>query len=130
MRKFTDTELDRMRDTQEIAMQDLGYIQDYTPTEDHGEELKAWTERSDPVNVGVHMKRTQMIREDEMDRLELDGVLRLPLGTEIDEFDRIRITQRFGQDITPVIYAIVGVPLEGASGVQADFIVVEPGANR
>jgi len=127
MRKFTTTELDRMRDTQEDAMQDMGVVQVYTPVIRYGEEQEAWVERSTPIPVGINMTEGSENRREDMVVEVIDGEVRLPIGTEIDERDRIRVYQRFGQDISDLVISIVGTPQEGASGLLCDFVVVNPG---
>lgn len=129
MRTFTTEELSRMRDTQETAMQDLGYIRDYSPTTEYGEPIPDWTERTSPTPIGVNMKSSTEVSNDAMDRLEIDGTIRLPLGCGIDENAQIRIVQRFGENITPLVVAVVGVPQEGPSGLKVDFKKVVPGQN-
>ena len=128
--RLTASELDWMRDTQQDTMQDLGYIQDYGPTVTDGEEIEAWTERSDAVPVGVRMKSSEEIRKPNMTTDRIDGTLRLPLGTQISNRDRVRIVQRYSQDITALVVSVVGSPREYSSMVKVDFEIVEPGDNR
>ena len=136
MTKFTTNELDRMRNTQIDAMQDMGVIQDYTPLEVSGESQPAWTERTEPTVLGLNMftdkslmKRRELHRAD-MDVVVTDGQIRLPLGVLIEAEDRIRIFERYGQPVSEMIIAVASAPLEGSSGITVDFRIVEPGANR
>jgi hypothetical protein len=48
-----------------------------------------------------------------------DLELRLPKGTVIRNIDRVRITKRFGQPVTPATYEIIGTPQTGPSGLLA-----------
>jgi len=130
MREFQQVELDRMRSTQVVYMQDLAYIQDYVQTIDAGEELKTWEERTDPVPVGVNVKSAKEMHKSDMEIFTIDGQLRLPLGIDLEARDRIRIVRRFGENIDPMIVAIVGTPQEGVSSLLVDFTVVDPGENR
>lgn len=124
-----------MRETQMDAMQDMGIIQDYTPSEVSGEHQPSWIERSEPTILGLKM-RTETMRQGgethgmEMDIVETHGQVRLPLGVLIEAEDRIRIFSRFGQGISDLIVACASTPKEGPSGITIDFRIVEPGANR
>ena len=134
--KFSDTELERMRETQTSAMQDLGFIQDWDPVTVSGEEQPAWTERSDSTPLGINMlvnviaRQRQESRGREMDTVVIDGQIRLPLGVSIDVKDRIRIVKRYGQPVSEMIVAVASESLEGPSGIMIDFVVIEPGVNR
>ena len=46
-----------------------------------------------------------------------DVAFRLPLGTSVQACDRIKITQRFGEDTTEVEYDVAAEPREGPSGL-------------
>lgn len=46
-------------------------------------------------------------------------LLRMPSGTDVRSTDRVRITKRFGQPVTPLTYEVVGVPQAGPSGLLA-----------
>lgn len=136
MEKFSDIELERMRETQTSAMQDLGFIQDWDPTVVSGEEQPAWTERSDSTPLGLNLfvnisaRQRQEMHDREMTTVLVDGQIRLPLGISIDVKDRIRIVKRFNQNVTEMVVAMAGESLEGPSGIMIDFVIIEPGANR
>ena len=47
----------------------------------------------------------------------IDGELRLPIGTTIKSTDRIRLVTRYGEAITPLLFAVIGQPAQGPSGL-------------
>lgn len=136
MNKFSDTELERMRETQTNAMQDLGFIQDWDPVTVKGDVQPAWTERSDSTPLGLNLlvnvaaRQRQEMHGRDLDTVLVDGQIRLPLGIIIDVKDRIRVIKRYGQPVSEMVVAIAGEPLEGPSGIMIDFVIITPGANR
>lgn len=57
--------------------------------------------------------------------LRIDAVLRLPIGTEVHETDRIEITKRNGEAVTGEIYQATGEPRRGVTGLQLDLVKVK-----
>lgn len=118
MNHFTPTELQRMQDAQDGAMQDqcviLGYVTgERSPYNTPNEE---WVEAGSSV-CGVK----EGSRSEVMDGTEVvlaDAELRLPIDTSIDRRDRIQVTHRYGVAVEPVTYEIIGKPRRGPSGLQ------------
>lgn len=125
MRVFTPTELSRLQAAQESAMQDTCTIQVYSsmldaygnpkPVHRDAYESECGLEHLDPVEV----QATGAVPI-------IDAKLRLPLDTELDVRDRIKITHRFGVELlTPQIFEIAGPPERGPSGLVLSLKVVD-----
>lgn len=132
MNKFSDEELARMRSTQVGAMQDTCIIKDYSTTNDHGEEVPIWTERSGYTDCGLNVKASKEIHKEDQTIVTTDAELRLPLQTMIDQRDHILMITRFGQSDQGELkeYAIAGEVRRGPSGLLVDLVIVDPGVNR
>ena len=50
--------------------------------------------------------------------LEYDATIRLPIASTPDPIDRIKITKRFGEDTTDIVFEIVGPIQRGPSGIR------------
>lgn len=51
-----------------------------------------------------------------------DARLRLPLDTEVDPKDRVKVTHRYGRELSSQpAYEIVGEPMAGPSGLVLDL---------
>lgn len=128
MRHFTATELTRMRSTQDGAMQDTCRIGAYTATDDgynlpdvtyvYGVEVICGLELVNPNEE--HASGEVPV---------IDARLRLPIGTAIDEHDRIRVEQRYNEEITtPQVFEIEGPVKRGPSGLVLDLRLVDDGS--
>jgi hypothetical protein len=128
LRHFTATELTRMRDTQDGAMQDVCRVGAYTATDD-GYNLPDVTYVYGPeVVCGLDLLRpNEQHASGEVP--VIDAILRLPLGTAIDERDRIRIEQRYNEALTvPQVFEIEGPVDRGPSGIRLDLRLVDDGS--
>lgn len=127
MRAFTLGELDRMQSTQVGAMQDTCVIRSYSASQD------SWGNPSVSYTGGAALAcGFQHISPDEVqesgDVPRVDGRVRLPLGTELDERDRVRITHRYGVELSsPETYEVVGPARRGPSGLYVDLRLVGSG---
>ena len=54
----------------------------------------------------------------------MDAKLRLPVGTDITNIDRVRLTSRHGTAITPQLYTIEGPPELGPSAMVLNLKLV------
>ena len=130
MRQFSTDELARMQDTQESAMQDECQILSYAQAGKDG-----WNRPlsdypiSDTVSCGFDATANKEV----MDGTEVaitDARLRLPLGTALDNRDRILITHRFGSSLAEQpVYEIIGKPQRGPSGLVLNLTLVTDGTS-
>lgn len=130
MDSFSPDELAGMQATQESAMMSEAYILVYSRTQDAGEPVEIWTQSPNPIKIGLDTKVSKEIRKDDQTILNTSGRARLPIDTIIDEKDKLKIITRFGQPITPIEYALAGIPERGPSGLVVDLMIIEPGTNR
>jgi hypothetical protein len=117
-----------MRSTQDSAMQDVCRVGAYTATDDaynlpsvtyvYGAEITCGLELVNPAEE--HASGEVPV---------IDARLRLPIGTTIDERDRIRIEQRYNESLTdPQIFEIEGPVKRGPSGLVLDLRLVDDGS--
>lgn len=121
-----------MRSTQDGAMQDTCRIGAYTSVDD-GYNLPTPTYTyGDEVVCGLELAPYRGEAREEQASGEvpvIDAVLRLPLATVIDERDRIRIEQRYNEEITtPQVFEIEGPVKRGPSGLRLELRLVDDGS--
>lgn len=125
VRHFTATQLARMQGTQDSAMQDTCVVLTYSSTDDdYGNPVATYTAGASMI-CGV---REMGPREVQASNLvpQIDVQLRLPIDTELDPRDRIRITGRYAEGsifeeaLTAVDYEIVGPVKRGPSGLVVE----------
>jgi hypothetical protein len=129
MTAFDFGELDGMRDTQESAMMDtcvLG-LRVETATDDYGMPVVGWS-WGDPLICGLNpIKHVEVMDGTEV--VLTDAVLRLPVDTVITHVDRVQVTRRYGETlITPWVFACIGMPRLGPSGLLLNLRLVTFGA--
>jgi hypothetical protein len=110
-------ELDRLAVAQEWHMGDTCQVLAYSSTQDaYNVPVATYTAGSE---IACGFGRTSPSRG--LDRAlvpQADAELRLPLGTAVTAQDRIRITQRLGEELDPAEdYEIVGPTWQGPSGL-------------
>lgn len=130
MRVFTATELTRMQSTQDTAMQDRCQVGVYTaPTsDDYALPVAVYTYGSAIVCGVEHVNPQEEHASGEVP--VIDARLRLPIGTSIDERNRIKITRRYGSELsTPQVFEIEGPVKRGPSGLVLDLRVVDDGSS-
>lgn len=125
VRPFTPTELDRMQGTQDSAMQDTCYVLAYSSTDDdYGNPVATYTAGAS-LSCGVEPVRPAEVQASNLVP-RIDVVLRLPIDTELDPRDRIRVTERYAEGsiwdepVTAVDYEIVGPAKRGPSGLVVE----------
>jgi hypothetical protein len=128
LRHFTATELARMRGTQDDAMQDTCRIGAYTAVDDAYNLPSVTYVYGDEVICGLDLLRpNEQHASGEVP--VIDAVLRLPIGTEIDERDRIRIEQRYNEALDVAqVFEIEGPVDRGPSGIRLDLRLVDDGS--
>lgn len=125
MRVFTSNELARMRATQESAMMDtcVRLQRSEAAADDYGRPQPVYSE-AETLSCGFDPSKSKEVMDGTQVVLT-DAVLRLPIGTEISNLDRIKITHRHGEALTNApVYAIVGEPLRGPSGLVLNLRLV------
>lgn len=120
MTTFSASELANMRTAQDGHMMDTAFIQDETETTNsYREVVFTYADRGTSTVCGLDMRPgSENVREDKT-VLIYDATVRLPIGTLVDEKNRIKVTKRFGETLTTVlVYDIVGPVQRGPSGVR------------
>jgi hypothetical protein len=125
MRAFTTTELTRLQDTQESAMQDTCVIQAYSSmTDDYGNPKPVYQDIYESECGLEHLDPAEVQATGEVPII--DAKLRLPLDTELDERDRIKITHRFRAELViPRVFEIIGPAERGPSGLTFSLRIVD-----
>lgn len=120
MTTFTGSELAKMREEQESYMQDTAVIQDHArgSADAYGHQSETWTDRASSTVCGVEMKSGSEKDLTDKTLVNYDAIIRLPIGTDIDFKDRIKITKRFSETITAIVYEIVSPIQRGPSGLR------------
>ena len=119
MPAFTSDELADMQATQESAMMDVCNILRIanSATDSYGKISRTWFEAyvDVPCGFGYPSPRESMgMAQTE----QMDAKLRLPLGTDIANLDRVKIMERFGvAEAAPITYEIGGPVEQGPSGI-------------
>lgn len=85
---------------------------------DYAEPVEIWTEVSTDVPCGLDMQSGNEDRRTTDTLIQYDAVIRLPLSEGWDEKDRIKITKRFGEDTTDLVFEIASPIQRGPSGIR------------
>ncbi len=117
---FTDKELDEMAEDQEAHMLDTCKIQSRVLTgNDFGEQVESWPVDGEETICGLEMSPGSERHTAEGNTIQYDAILRLPLETQINPVDRVKITKRFGVRLeTALVYEIMSPIQQGASGIR------------
>jgi hypothetical protein len=129
VRAFTAGELGRMEDTQEGAMQDtcrrMVFVEDIADA--YGMPATEWVE-----DVALECGFDAMAKPEAMEGTEVvmaDAVMRLPMGTELDHRDRLKVTHRFGVMVEePETFEVIGEAERGPSGLVLKLRLVTDGS--
>lgn len=128
MRAFTADELTRMRAVQVDAMMDTCTVHVYAPTvDDYGTEIAGYT---DTTGVACGWDVTAGGREQKRQGgtiVTIAATLRLSLddGDGLTEEDRVTVTKRNGETLTPAqTYGIDGAPQRGPTGYVLNLVEV------
>ena len=131
MRHFTAAELESMRSVQTGAMMDTCTLRFRSVTQDdYGEEVESFT---DTPGVACGLDVTGGIAANEARRgatgdiTTIAAALRLSLddGAGLTEEDRITVTHRNGEALTPPLaYGIDGYPRRGPTGYTLRLVEV------
>ncbi len=118
MQDFSATELSRMQSAQDAAMQDTGVILRYAETRDGYNNPDAdYTAADTSTACGLEMTDPDEVQESGNVPL-VDAWLRLPIETTIETRDRVRITHRYGVELSdPMTFDVEGPVKRGPSGL-------------
>jgi hypothetical protein len=127
MRVFTATELGRMRDTQDSAMQDTCWILRYRSiTDSYGNPKATYPTRDESV-CGLELVDPAE-EQDTGDVPVIDARLRLPIETVLDTRDQILITHRYGEELAEadqLTFEMEGPAERGPSGLVLKLRLVD-----
>lgn len=127
MNPFSTTELERLQATQDSAMQDECILLQYVAgSGDYGYGQPTYTTGA-TVACGLNHKAREVMEDTQV--VLTDAVLRLPIGTAVDNLDRVKITKRYGVAITPETYEVIGQPDRGPSGIVLNLRRVSDGSD-
>jgi hypothetical protein len=121
---FTAADLDWMRDAQDTHLPDTCMVQAYSRTFSRGEAVEVWTD-GNAIPCGLDMRPGSETHGAEMITVTWDATLRLSISTIVDPKDRIKVTRRFGEAITPLVFRIEGPVQRGPSGIRLRLRRVE-----
>ena len=123
---FDANDLANMRTSQDNHMMDTCKRHVFSRTFDSfGDPVNTWTAASTTIVCGLDMKAGNEVDRTTMTTVDYDAILRLPIATVLDPKDRIEISKRFGESITPVVYQIVSPIQRGPSGIRVLLRKVE-----
>lgn len=126
MQPLSNDELDAMQDTAESSFFDECYILRRSRTaNDYGELETTWTADDDPTECGFEPGAPLTRVGNALAVTDVDGVLRIPIGTDIDLDDKVRITKRHGVSVTNEDFAVFSEPRRGPSALVVDLKRVE-----
>jgi head-tail adaptor len=116
---FSSSELATMRSAQTGHMLDTCVIQTYGRTiNSFGEPVETWTDAVGTTACGLDMRPGSETWGADKTVVTYDATLRMPITTTIDVKDRVKITKRFDEAITAVVYEIYGPIQRGPSGIR------------
>jgi len=113
------TDLTHMRSTQTGHMPDTCVVQAYTQAfNSYGEDVGTWADGT-TYACGLEMHPGSERQVQGYTAIVYDAIIRLPITADIDPYDRIKITHRFGEALaTPLVYSIVAPDQIGPSGLR------------
>ena len=117
---FSTIELNGMRDVQEAHMMDTCVIYRVTSRTKNtrGETIKTFDKGTVSI-CGLQMEPTAKEYGGSFIEANIDAILRLPLGTEVEPDDEIEIVKRSGEDVPHRRYEVERYTNDGPSGCRA-----------
>ncbi len=85
---------------------------------DYNEPVEVYSESSTDIPCGLEQKQGEERGRDKDTIVSYDATIRLPLTVTLDEKDRLKITERFGESITAITYSIASPAQRGPSGIR------------
>lgn len=130
--QFDADDLTFMQATQEAAMQDTCVLLRYTELDpDVYGNVRHQYEEGDSSDCGFDPTASNEVMEGTQVAVT-DAVVRLPIALhgQIDQFDRVKITHRFGVALdSPPTYELIGLPERGPSGLVVNLRLVTDGSD-
>ena len=129
MNAFTVAELTAMRSVQSAAMMDTCTLHTWVPTvDDYGTEIAGYSDVAG-VSCGLDVSPAwaRELRRADGTIIHIVGSLRLSLddGDGLTEEDRVTVTHRNGELLTPALaYGIDGAPKRGPTGYVLSLVEV------
>lgn len=116
---FSSTELSGFRTAQTEHMFDTCVIQTYSENfNSFGEPISSYADGS-AINCGLDTKPSGERRKASNTVIEYDATIRLAITVVPNVKDRIKVTKRFGETLTPnLVYEIAGPIQQGPSGIR------------
>lgn len=120
---FPAGDLSRMQATQQLHMPDVCHRSIFSRTTDeYGGSVDVWTENSTDIPCGIEQGSGRIAEDVNADNtvVTYDATARLPINqAEVWNIkDRLIVTKRFGESITPIVYGIAAPVQRGPSGIQ------------
>jgi hypothetical protein len=128
MRDLQSSERAALRVYQVETLQDTCIVQTRSEaaTDPYGEGGATYTPGS-PIRCGYKARSSREVQQGN-ETVLIDGELRLPHGTAIVSLDRVQVTKRYGETLTPpLLFYVVGQPAIGVSGVVVSLKRVTDG---
>jgi len=125
---FSTNELTEMQETNERHMMDTCVLQTWSSGSSNafGERVETWTDGA-ALACGFNPKGGREVAGGGGEVagatvILTDASVRLPIATEVDRKDRIKITHRFGVELAaPSVFEVIGEARRGPSGLQLDL---------
>lgn len=123
---FSTSELTNLRSAQTTHMMDECCIQAVVQTKNsYGEMVETWPSDATAQACSLDMRPGGERRSGEFTALEYDATIRLAITATPNARDHIKVTKRFGESVTPLVFEIVGPIQRSASAVQLKLKRVE-----
>lgn len=102
-------EVRRLQAQRLLAMTDRCIVQRYTPTIDsYHDKVDGWVDDVASIACTFTPTGTSQLHRSDSTIVSTNATVALPAGATLDVRDRIKLTERFGIAITPVVYAVDG----------------------
>jgi len=126
MQALSTDELAAMQETAEGSFFDECYpLRRTSEDNDFGEPEDTWTPEDDPIECGFEPGAPLTRIGSVVAVTEVDAVLRVPIDTDLDLDDRVRISKRHGVAVTAEDFRVFSKPRRGPSALIMDLKRVE-----
>ena len=126
MRHLSEDELAAMQVTAEGSFFDQCYILRRTrEANDFGELIDTWTPEDDPIECGFEPGAPLTRVGDALSVTDVDAVLRVPIDTDLDLDDGIRLSKRHDVSVTAEDFVVFSKPRRGPSALIMDLKRIE-----
>lgn len=117
---LNDEQLNHFRERFGESLMDVCHILTYSrpSSDDYGEPTDTWTDTAIDIPCGLEQQSGEEQQRDKETVVSYDAIIRFSLGIDLDVKDRIKITERFGEAITPIIYEVASPQQRGPAGVR------------